>query len=101
MSIDMLNKFLKLTIKFVIVCLILFFIYILVTSNKDEQTKQDITTMQQQVTEMQVEIDELWKNIDALSENYTTIWIELYGENSWYETQEDKLNIKNSINQGE
>lgn len=101
MSEDMLNKFLRLATKFVIVCLVMFFIYIICTSNSNEQTTQDINTLQQQVNEMQVEIDELWKNIDALSEDYTTIWVELYGENSWHEIDEDKVKVQNNINKGE
>lgn len=45
---------------------------------------------------------ELWKNIDAMSEDYTTLWVQLYGEDSWYEKPEDKEKVQNEIkNMGE
>ena len=40
---------------------------------------------------------ELWGNVDALSEDYVTLWTQLYGEDSWYETQEEKEKVHNEI----
>ncbi len=44
---------------------------------------------------------ELWKNIDAMSEDYSTLWTQIYGEDSWYETQKDKEKVQNEIDKME
>lgn len=57
------------------------------------------------LSKLEVEVDRLrdvnlesWKYIDGISEDYTTLWVRLYGEDSWYETPQDKDKVHNEIN---
>lgn len=56
-----------------------------------------VQTLESKLQELQKDNEELWKNIDALSEDYTTIWVQLYGEDSWYESSEDKEKVHKEI----
>ena len=64
-------------------------------SNIDTVNK--VQTLEIKLQELQKDNEELWENIDALSEDYTTIWIQLYGEDSWYESPEDKEKVHKEI----
>jgi septal ring factor EnvC (AmiA/AmiB activator) len=56
-----------------------------VSDNATELTRinEQLTQLEQEVSDIQNDTQELWKNIDAIEEDYTTIWEQLYGENSW------------------
>lgn len=72
--------------------MIIFLIFIMIilcdTTMKMNENNKKLTEQVESLVEIDKEqteqIKELWENIDALSEDYHTLWIQLYGEDSWY-----------------
>lgn len=78
------------TIKNWMIILLIFTIIVLCdTTTKMNENNKKLTEQVESLIEIDKEqtlqIEELWKNIDALSEDYCTLWIQLYGEDSWYD----------------
>ena len=73
--------------------MIIFLIFIMIvlcdTTMKMNENNKKLTEQVESLVEIDKEqtkqINELWENIDALSEDYHTLWIQLYGENSWHD----------------
>ena len=53
--------------------------------------------IENQVVEVEKKQDNMWLDIDNISEGYTTIWVKMYGEDSWYEKPEDKEKVHKEI----
>lgn len=62
-------------------------------TNEYIDTVNKVQTLEIKLQELQKDNEELWENIDALSEDYTTIWVQLYGEDSWYKSLDDKEKV--------
>ena len=78
------------TIKNWIIILLIFIIIVLcdITTKMNENNKkltEQVESLVEIDKEQTLQIEELWKNIDALSEDYCTLWTQLYGENSWHD----------------
>ena len=100
------DKFDKITTivgKFILVILILSLCILISRALNDYiQLHTRVTELECKLYEVEKDNKELWNNIDALSEDYTTLWVQLYGEDSWYEKPEDKAKVHNEIeNMGE
>lgn len=73
--------------------MIIFLIFIMIvlcdTTMKMNENNKKLTEQVESLVEINKEqtkqIKELWENIDALSEDYHTLWTQLYGENSWHD----------------
>lgn len=53
--------------------------------------------LEKDVIEIENEHKVMWDSIDGISEGYTTIWVQMYGEDSWYEKPEDKEKVHQEI----
>ena len=95
------NKFDKITTiiaRFVLVMLIILLIIVLQRGiNQYIELVSKVEKLSNKIQEIEKDNEELWKNIDAISEDYTTLWVQLYGENSWYEKPEDKEKVHKEI----
>lgn len=95
------NKFDKITTivaRFVLVVLTILLIIVLQRGiNQYIELVSKVEKLSNKVQEIEKDNEELWKNIDALSEDYTTLWVQLYGEDSWYEKPEDKEKVHKEI----
>lgn len=73
--------------------MIIFLIFIMIvlcdTTMKMNENNKKLTEQVESLVEIDKEqteqIKELWENIDALSEDYHTLWIQLYGEDGWHD----------------
>lgn len=95
------NKFDKITTiiaRFVLVVLTILLIIVLQRGiNQYIELVSKVEKLSNKVQEIEKDNEELWKNIDAISEDYTTLWVQLYGEDSWYESPEDKEKVHKEI----
>ena len=95
------NKFDKITTivaRFVLIMLIIFFVILVQRGiNQYIELVLRVEELTNKIQEVEKDNEELWKNIDALSEDYTTLWVQLYGEDSWYEKPEDKEKVHKEI----
>lgn len=95
------NKFDKITTiiaRFVLVVLTILLIIVLQRGiNQYIELVSKVEKLSNKVQEIEKDNEELWKNIDAISEDYTTLWVQLYGEDSWYEKPEDKEKVHKEI----
>ena len=80
-----------------IITLVFAIIFFCKLTNEYIDTVNKVQTVEIKLQELQKDNEELWENIDALSEDYTTIWVQLYGEDSWYESPEDKEKVHKEI----
>lgn len=95
------NNFDKITTivaRFVLVILIILLIILLQRGiNQYIELVSKVEKLSSKIQEIEKDNEELWKNIDAISEDYTTLWVQLYGEDSWYEKPEDKEKVHKEI----
>lgn len=56
-----------------------------------------LNEIENQVIEVENRQNDMWLAVDGISEGYTTIWIKMYGEDSWYEKPEDKEKVHREI----
>ena len=95
------NKFDKITTiiaRFVLVILTILLIIVLQRGiNQYIELVSKVEKLSNKIQEIEKDNEELWKNIDAISEDYTTLWVQLYGEDSWYEKPEDKEKVHKEI----
>lgn len=95
------NKFDKITTiiaRFVLVVLTILLIIVLQRGiNQYIELVSKVEKLSNKIQEIEKDNEELWKNIDAISEDYTTLWVQLYGEDSWYEKPEDKEKVHKEI----
>ena len=80
-----------------IITLVFAIIFVCKLTNEYIDTVNKVQTLEIKLQELQKDNEELWENIDALSEDYTTIWVQLYGEDSWYKSPEDKEKVHKEI----
>lgn len=73
----------------IIILLIFTMIVLCDTTTKMNENNKKLTEQVESLVkidkEQTLQIEELWKNIDALSEDYCTLCMQLYGENSWHD----------------
>ena len=77
-------------IKNLIIVITMFILIVICdTISKQQKTINELTECVDELVKIEKEqtnqIQELWKNIDALSEDYCTLWTQLYGEDSWHD----------------
>ena len=63
-----------------------------------KEYKQKLDDLEQRIIKIEVDNKELWSNIDAISEDYSTLWINMYGEDSWYNNETEKQMVHNQLN---
>lgn len=84
-------------VKVILIILLAVMLIIIIFTRLNEQENR-LNEMEKKIETILEDNKEIWKNIDAMSEDYTTLWVQLYGEDSWYEKPEDKEKIQNQIN---
>ena len=88
-------------VKVILIILLAVMLIIIIFTRLNEQENR-LNEMEKKIETILEDNKEIWKNIDAMSEDYTTLWVQLYGEDSWYEKPEDKEKVHNEIkNMGE
>lgn len=55
-----------------------------------------LNKIENQVIEVENRQNDMWLAVDGISEGYT-IWVKMYGEDSWYEKLEDKEKVHREI----
>lgn len=84
-------------VKVILIILLAVMLIIIIFTRLNEQENR-LNEMEKKIETILEDNKEIWKNIDAMSEDYTTLWVQLYGEDSWYEKPEDKEKVQNQIN---
>ena len=84
-------------VKVILIILLAVMLIIIIFTRLNEQENR-LNEMEKKIETILEDNKEIWKNIDAISEDYTTLWVQLYGEDSWYEKPEDKEKVQNQIN---
>ena len=67
------------------------------SSSRLDEIENQVVEVEKKQDNMWLDIDNMCLDIDNISEGYTTIWVKMYGEDSWYEKPEDKEKVHKEI----
>ena len=88
----------KLNVVKMFLIIILAIVLLVVIFTRLNEYKDRIDSLENKVITLDEDNKELWKNIDAMSEDYTTLWVQIFGEDSWYASPKDKEKVQNELN---
>lgn len=88
----------KLNVVKMFLIILLAIVLLVVIFTRLNEYKDRIDSLENKVTTLDEDNKELWKNIDAMSEDYTTLWVQIFGEDSWYASSKDKEKVQNELN---